>query len=1294
MKLQIGGTVPLDALYVERPADEELPAALLRGEYCYVLAPRQIGKSSLQLRAADKLKRQGVRCAALDLTRIGSSDATSTQWYSSMCEEIAEKLDLKEDPEEFTRRYQHLSPVQRFVRFLQDEVLMRVTGPVVVFIDEIDTTRTLRQVSRDDFFSALRALYNGRAEDQALSRLTFCLLGVAQPSDLIEDETRTPFNIGRAIVLEDFNRRQMDGLAPGLPADNAGTFLDEIYRWTDGHPYMTAQLCQALFGCTMGPMNRGIDPFVSGTATVDPAMPDTPAERVEGAVRRLFFVRGRVQDSSLSFAEKHFNRDKLDARVHQMLALYERIVGGESVGVAGGDPVQLCLRLTGMAAERHDAFQGGLLRVRNQIFATVFDSNWVRTMQAERLFAGPLTAWLAEGKPADRLLRGADLSAALEWSARRADMTHAERAYLRESERQQERQAGRRLLTQVLGAALALVVVLLGVAVGQYLKARNAAGAEVEQRRRAERAALVERGIRAHILAKVPGRKAEALLLSLQAIVPQLEAHGEPSAQNVDGLFESVNAWIPSRPLEGYDAPSASVAFSPDGNKILMLSAGVVRILDAQTGRMQSSLTHSLLGGHVASMGGANMSLAGQTQRQSHQGWIQETRWSPDGRKVYTLGEGVLRLWDARTWQLLWEKSLIETTVLGFSSSGESILATDGLTVSIWNTRSGSLVSIVNLKGEPSQRFYRHFSVSGQLLAERTDDRRIYVWDLQSGRRRAVIEHESYIRSLVYSPNGRLFFTATEKLARVWDMHTGKRHLLLPGMKNVEDGAFSPDGKRLVTISDGQMVRIWDMQSGSVLSTATAPTQVSIFRGSFSPDGRSFITPGRNSATAWIWNAQTGLPAMSLEGAAGEFLSATFSPDGKRLASIHHADTARLWELANERPVRTIDVSSRWLSDVRFSPDGALIMVSASDGIYLWDVHSSERLLHIKTDLQFGLSAAFSPDGSQLVTSGVGVPALWDLKSGQPIIKLLEHWYSDPADPSTPRVFSSAFAPDGRRVVTNGEGPGLRGTRIWDVQEGRLLKLLGAEGAFGASFSPDGSRVIANEGEAILVWNSYSGQRLLTLTDRMMIANPSPVHVGMVPMRPHEEREVPMIFYSIAFSPDGSQIAAGCIDGAVRLWDSGTGRLLAILVDTVTPTRRRLPVVAVSGATRSHDASSGELTWPLRRYEAPVRVVAYAPDGRHLLSLRQGRGITIWDTRSQSAYLHIEGEAGSQFSAAAFSADGRYIATTNGNGSVVLYTIALPDLLQFACSYVGEPATQLSQDVQNYCAEHTKRTRL
>src|SRR5207302_4855319 len=92
---------------------------------------------------------------------------------------------------------------------------------LVVFIDEIDVVRNL-PFSTDEFFAAIRECYNRRTEDPQFRRLTFCLLGVATPSDLIRDTRTTPLNIGRRIDLTDFTEEEARPLAIGLEVGDIG----------------------------------------------------------------------------------------------------------------------------------------------------------------------------------------------------------------------------------------------------------------------------------------------------------------------------------------------------------------------------------------------------------------------------------------------------------------------------------------------------------------------------------------------------------------------------------------------------------------------------------------------------------------------------------------------------------------------------------------------------------------------------------------------------------------------------------------------------------------------------------------------------------------------------------------------------------------------------------------------------------------------------------------------------------------------------------------------------------------
>ncbi len=345
-----GGTVPPGSpSYVERQADRELFEGLVAGEYCYVLNSRQMGKSSLAVRTVTKLQAAGVRTAFVDLTRIGGSNVTPDQWYAGLLVETGRVLELRKEAAVYLKEHLALGPAQRLLSFLQEVALLASDSPLVVMIDEIDAVRSLG-FSTDELFAGIRQLFNGRASEPSLNKLTFCLLGAALPSDLIRDPRSTPFNVGRRIELRDFTLDEAKPFGHALGPGGLSRLARAMY-WTGGHPFLTQALCADLAPSS----DQDVDAHVR---------------------ERYLDARAREADSNLADVGNRLlgrgDPNVGDVERAETLSLYAQVLK-RGIPDDESNPSAARIKMSGVAR-----LADGKLKIRNGIYGNVFDQAWVR----------------------------------------------------------------------------------------------------------------------------------------------------------------------------------------------------------------------------------------------------------------------------------------------------------------------------------------------------------------------------------------------------------------------------------------------------------------------------------------------------------------------------------------------------------------------------------------------------------------------------------------------------------------------------------------------------------------------------------------------------------------------------------------------------------------------------------------------------------------------------------------------------------------------------------------------------
>lgn len=352
---QLGGNLPADApSYVRRAADDELLTHLQAGLFCYVLTSRQMGKSSLMVQTARKLREAGTKVAVLDLQRIGQN-LTPAQWYDGLLIPLGREFRLENQLDDFWNSTDpaiaKMGPMQRWMTAIREVILRSVKSRIVIFVDEIDAVRGL-PFPTDEFFAGIRQMYNERTLDPELERITFCLQGVATPSDLIRNVNTTPFNIGRRIELTDFTEEEAQPLLAGLGRDlRVGRkLLARVLWWTGGHPYLTQRLCAR----------------IAEDATV---VSQSDVDRI--CTEAFLSSRSREKDDNLLFVRERLLRSDVDRA--SLLDLYSHIREGKKVPDDDSNTLVDTLRLAGVTT-----VSSTRLAVRNRIYAHVFDKKWIR----------------------------------------------------------------------------------------------------------------------------------------------------------------------------------------------------------------------------------------------------------------------------------------------------------------------------------------------------------------------------------------------------------------------------------------------------------------------------------------------------------------------------------------------------------------------------------------------------------------------------------------------------------------------------------------------------------------------------------------------------------------------------------------------------------------------------------------------------------------------------------------------------------------------------------------------------
>ncbi len=1044
-----GGTLSRDALcYVTREADHQLYDSLRRGQFSYVLTARQMGKSSLMVRTASRLRDEGVGVAVLDLTAIGQN-LTAEQWYGGLLTQMSQQFGLEDELEEFWDSHAGLGPLQRWMQAMRRVVLPHYPGRVVIFVDEIDAVRSL-PFSTDEFFGGIREFYNHRTEALELECLSFCLLGVAAPSDLIRDTRVTPFNIGQRIELHDFTETESQVLAGGLSESEpqGSVLLKRILFWTGGHPYLTQRLCQA------------VSEARRESTTRDPQSADLFCEDL------FFEMRAREQDDNLLFVRERMLRSEVE--LAGLLQLYGRVRRGRRVDDDETNPFVSILKLSGIAR-----IEDGRLRVRNRIYERVFDQAWVATNMPDAEIRRQQTAY-RKG-----LVRAAAIAAVI--LAAIASLAFV--AIRQRNIARSERETNRRQL----------------YAAQMNLAARDWQDSSIERMRELLSIQLPQpgqadlRGFEWYLLWALAHPELKTLPVSGEftwiVFSPDFKIFASCDRASVTLWDIATNTQLRAIKTGGL---FGIATFSPDGKLLATDSADQsIRLWDLSADaelRRFTGHTDSITELHFSSDGKMLASASADhtamlwdvatgnllATLKGHTSIVNSISFSPDGKKVATASDDLsVKLWDVATGKQLMElkehpvtsrlSNMRSINRVVFSPDGSRILATGRfMNVAVWDGVTGE--PLPALEGHSYYLSALAFSSDGKLMATGSEDRTILLWDVGSWSViKRLIGHGNRINALAFSPDSKTLASAGQDgTIKLWDVAADPNPLERAGAQLL---AYSSDGERLVSTYRKE-VRLWDSATWREINTFVGGAAL-IISLAYSPDGTT-VALGTADKKIGLWDVTTGKERLELRGHSDQVWYIAFSPDGKMLATGSYDKTLRLWDAATGDELAKLEEDENLHSDVAFSPDGRLLASGSGTCIKLWDVATRGLVTTLKGHTAEIEGVVFSPDGKLLAsTSADSTVKLWDVAKREELSSLKGH---------AGLAFSPVFSPDSKRLVTGGLDFTVR---VWDVANGQELSTFRRHTApvWDVAFSPDGKTLVSSGRDGILrVWRAATEQ--------------------------------------------------------------------------------------------------------------------------------------------------------------------------------------------------------------------------
>jgi WD40 repeat protein len=438
---------------------------------------------------------------------------------------------------------------------------------------------------------------------------------------------------------------------------------------------------------------------------------------------------------------------------------------------------------------------------------------------------------------------------------------------------------------------------------------------------------------------------------------------------------------------------------------------------------------------------------------------------------------------------------------------------------------------------------------------------------------RNLTGHNGKITALAMTADGQRLISASEdQTLRVWDLERGAELNCLRGhTQKILAVAVTPDGRKAISASSDKTLKVWDISTLTPVGSGFSnPGELHTLLGHSSQvntvavtmDGRLAIS-GSSDRSLKVWDLESGVELRSLRGHADDVEKVVITPDGRRVVSASGDKTIRVWDIKSGEQLHNLHGPQSIITILMLALDGRWIISSSFEDqtIKIWDIESGKLLHTLRGHNSFIAGFAIAPDEQLAVSaSGDWTLKLWDFKKGCELRTLKGH---------TASVRAVAITPDGRWAAS---GSGDKTIKLWDLQSGsELCTYQGHTDSVNfIAITPDRRRLISTSNDnTIKIWDIpihlYPGLKF-NVPGRPVLCHADSVNALIV-------------------TPDGRQLISASSDATLKLWDLASGKEL--------------------------------LTF--QSHPAPIYAVAVTPDGKRVVA--SGYGIKVWKLDSNTEVL-------------------------------------------------------------------------